>query len=176
MRNSGPSPFRWTPIITRRCDVEVCRKSACRFTKRLLDTSSVFSGHGRIHTPAIHHDSVRLAARVIALLAAAILLAWHGLLLSTPHNHVEHAVPQEELACSASHPSSHNNHLHGSGQLMASHLCLACLAGSTVWEAPGVAQVEMAPVGDSMVAAAFLDLRSRLHTHIPLLRGPPVTT
>ena len=40
----------------------------------------------------------------------------------------------------------------------------------------GAAQVEMAAVGDSTVAAAFSGLRSRLHTHLPLLRGPPVTT
>ena len=127
-------------------------------------------------TPAIHHDFVRSAARLTVLLAAAMLLAWHGLLLATPHTHADHAVPQEEIACSASRPSSQNNHLHGSGRLLASHPCLACLAGSTVADAPGSGEVETAPVGDSPVAATPSDLRSRLHAHLPLLRGPPVTT
>jgi hypothetical protein len=177
MRNAGPAPSRWTPrIARRRRGCEVCRKPACRFTKRLLDTSSVFSGHGRIHTPAIHHDSVKSAVRVTVLLAAAILLAWHGLLLSTPHNHADHAVPQEELACSASHPSSHTNHLHGSGRLLASHLCLACLAGSTVPDAPAAVTVNPVTDGHTAVVFAAIDLRSRIHTHLPLLRGPPLTT
>ena len=110
------------------------------------------------------------------LLVAAALLAWHGVLLATPHNHADNTVPQEELACSASHPRSQTDHLHGSGRLLAPHPCLACLAGTTVAVTPGIARVEGAVVDGSAGVAPVCDLRSRLHTQLPLLRGPPLTT
>ena len=124
---------------------------------------------------AIHHDFMNSPARATILLVAATLLAWHGVLLSTPHNHADNAVPQEELACSASQPSSQTNHLHGSGRAVSSHPCLACLAGSTVADAPGIAEVESVAGGESCVVVVSTDLRARLQSHLPLLRGPPLT-
>jgi hypothetical protein len=93
-----------------------------------------------------------------------------------PHHHVDNAVPQEEIACSVSGSASQVFHLHGSGRLLSPHPCLACLAGSTVAETPGVAEVEGAAVDGSIVAATSSDLRARLRSHLPLLRGPPATS
>jgi hypothetical protein len=129
-----------------------------------------------IHRPAVHHEPVKSSARVTVLLVAAMLLTWHGVLLSTPHNHADNTVPREMLNCSASRPSSQINHLHASGRLLTAHACLACLAGSTVAHAPGVQKVAVATVNGPSIAAAHPGLRPRLHTHLPLLRGPPVFT
>ena len=103
-------------------------------------------------------------------------LTWQGVLLSTPHTHANDAVSREELACSASRPTSQTNHLHGSGHSVTPHPCLACLAGTTVADALGLAEVEEAAVGETTIVAVCSDLRSRLHTRLPLLRGPPLTT
>ncbi len=107
---------------------------------------------------------------------AVTLLTWHGVLLSTPHNHADTAVPHEELVCSASHPSSQTNHLHGSGHLLSPHPCVACLVGSTVADTLGIAEIETATVSVPIFVVESSDLRSRLHSHLPLLRGPPLTT
>lgn len=129
-----------------------------------------------IHRPTVHHESVKSPARVLVFLAAAMLLAWHGVLLSTPHNHADATVPQEMLACTASHPSSQTNHLHASGRLLAAHACLACLAGSTVAHPPGVDEVAAATVNGPSNAVAHPGPRPQLHAHLPLLRGPPVAS
>jgi len=125
---------------------------------------------------AIHHESVNSPARATVFLVAAMLLTWHGVLGSIPHIHADNAVPQEEIACSASGSSSQTFHLHGSGRLLSPHVCLACLAGTTVADAPGTAEVEGAAIDRSTVAARSSDLRARLHSQLPLLRGPPVTS
>lgn len=109
------------------------------------------------------------------LFAAAALLTWHGALLATPHNHADSSVPQEELACSVSHPSSQTSHLHGAGRLLLPHACLACLAGTTVVDVIGISGIDGAIVGRSVVAVSATDLRSRFHTRLPPLRGPPPT-
>ena len=96
--------------------------------------------------------------------------------MSTPHTHADAAVPQEELACSASRPTSQTNHLHGSGHVVTPHPCLACLAGTAVADALGLAGIEEAAIGESTIVGASSDLRSRLHSYLPLLRGPPLTT
>ncbi len=119
---------------------------------------------------------MRSLARATILLVAAMSLTWHGVLLSTPHTHADDAVPREELTCSASHPTSQTNHLHGLGHSVSLHSCLACLAGTTVVDTLGLTEVEEAAVGESIIVAASSDLRSRLHTQLPLLRGPPLTT
>ena len=106
---------------------------------------------------------------------AATLLTWHGVLLSTPHNHGDNAVPREELACSASDPFSQANHLHGSGQPLSPHPCVACVVGSTVADSLGVAEIETAAVRVPIFVVTSSDLRSRLHSSLPLLRGPPLT-
>jgi hypothetical protein len=110
------------------------------------------------------------------LLVAAALLTWHGVLLATPHNHADSTVPQEELICSASHPSSQTSHLHGSGRLLSPHPCLACLAGTTVAVVIGISGIDGAEVDDFIVLPSAADLRSRAHTRLPPLRGPPLTT
>jgi len=107
------------------------------------------------------------------VLVAATLLAWHGVMLATPHDHADTKVPQEELACSASHPSSQTSHLHHSGRMLSRQICLACLAGTAVAEAPEVSGVESITIGGLATSAASPDLRSRLRTELPLLRGPP---
>lgn len=121
-----------------------------------------------------HYLGVRSYPR-ISLLLVAVLVAWNGMLLSVPHKHADIAVPQEELACSASHPSSKTNHLHDSGRLLSPHLCVACLAGSNVAASPGIATIAaMVP----SVAGEAIDLavgRPHLHTRLPLTRGPPPT-
>ena len=127
-------------------------------------------------TPEIHHGSVKSPVRTPVLLAAAMLLAWNGVVLSTPHTHADTAIPQEELACSASRPLSQTNHLHGSGHSVTHHLCLACLAGTTVADAMRLAEVEEAAVGESTRMTASSDLRSRLYIQLPFLRGPPTTS
>jgi hypothetical protein len=96
-------------------------------------------------------------------------------LLSTPHNHADEGVPQEELACSASHLFSETSHLHGSGQMRTPHSCVACLVASTVADAPGIAEVESMVGGESFIVAVSTDLRARFQSHLPLLRGPPLT-
>ena len=110
------------------------------------------------------------------LLTAAMLLAWHGILLSIPHVHADRAVPREELACSASGSSLQIFHLHQSGRLLSPHACLACLAGTTFADAPGTAEIVGAAIDGSTVAARSSDLRARLYSQLPLLRGPPVTS
>lgn len=129
-----------------------------------------------IHPLAVHHDSVKSPARATLLLLAAILLTWHGVLISTPHSHADRSVPQEELACSASSPSSQNHHLHDSGRLRAPRPCLACLAGPTSAEVFGVAGLATSAAGKSTSVTVSPDLRSRLQTQLPLLRGPPART
>jgi hypothetical protein len=128
-----------------------------------------------IFKSATHHDFVRSPARTTVLLVAAVLLAWHGVLLATPHNHADTTVPQEVLACSASHSSSQTNHLHGSGRLLSPHPCLACLAGTTVIDTVGISGIGGVVDDQLIVVAASPDLRARFHTRLPPLRGPPLT-
>jgi len=118
---------------------------------------------------------VKSLARSTVLLVATTVLTWHGLLLSTPHTHGDNAVPREELACSASHPFSQTNHLHGSGQPLSPHPCVACFLGSAVADTLGVAEIETVAVGVPIFVVTSSDLRSRLHSSLPLLRGPPLT-
>jgi len=108
------------------------------------------------------------------LLVAAALLTWHGVLLATPHNHADSSVPQEELVCSASHPSSQTRHLHGSGRLLSPHPCQACLAGTTVADTIGISGIGGVVADGSLVAANGTDLRTPFHTRLPPLRGPPL--
>jgi hypothetical protein len=141
---------------------------SCGFAQKLNDTNGF-----DMSRPSVHHSLVRSLARTTVFLVAASLLAWHGVLLATPHNHADNSVPQEELACAASHPSSQTSHLHDSGRLLSPHPCLACLAGTTVAEAPASRGVESTTDGEWVADSTSPDLRSRFHTQLPLLRGPP---
>ena len=110
------------------------------------------------------------------VLVVAAMLTWHGVVLATPHNHADSSVPQEELVCSASHPSSQTSHIHGSGRLLSPHPCLACLAGTTVLDVIGISGIDGADIDQLVVTASATDLRPRFHALLPPLRGPPLTT
>jgi hypothetical protein len=122
---------------------------------------------------SVHHESVRSSARDMVLLFAALLVASQGVIVSIPHDHADGAVPQEELACSASHPSSETEHLHGSGRLLAPHACVACLAGSTAGESLGVVSIDGAPESGPCVVTDANEMRLRDRARLPFLRGPP---
>jgi len=115
-------------------------------------------------------------ARTMVLLVAAMSLTWHGVLLSAPHTHADTTVSQERLVCSASRPTSQTNHLHGSGHSVLPHSCLACLAGMTVADAPGIAEINDSPAGTQAITFVSTDLRAHYQTQLPLLRGPPLTS
>lgn len=129
-----------------------------------------------ISKAAPHHDFVKALARSIALLIAAALLTWHGVLLATPHSHADATVQQEELACSVSHPSSQAKHLHGTGRLLSPHPCLACLAGTTLANVIGISGVDRVVVSRLVGVTSSTDLRSRFQIQLPPPRGPPLTT
>jgi hypothetical protein len=120
-----------------------------------------------------HHVPVRHPVRTTAIFVMATLLAWHGFVLSIPHNHAKHGVPQEELLCTASHPLSQTNHLHASGRHLSPHPCIACLAGSTAIDATDSALLERSADQGAAEIVAASDLRSRYRSHLPLHRGPP---
>jgi len=107
------------------------------------------------------------------LLAVAMLVAWHGVLLSTPHNHADDVVPQEELACSASHPSSQESHLHDAGQLLTPHPCLACLAGSNFAAMGHASIIEMTTVVSGASVVSATDCRFETFAYLADLRAPP---
>ena len=122
----------------------------------------------------VHDVRVKSATRAAVLFVATVLMAWQAVVVTAPHYHADSTVPQEELVCSASRPSSQTNHLHASGHAMSPHYCLACLAGSPVAEAPESAAISAATDGTPRGVAAPEILRSRLHIHCPLVRGPPL--
>ena len=111
---------------------------------------------------AVHHGQVRVLSRVLLVTAAALLMTWHGIMLSLPHSHADVDIPQEELACSASHPLSGSFHLHGAGEVLNPHHCLAMTLGIVISEY-------------AQPAAAVTDCRSHGRFHLPLHRGPPTT-
>ena len=133
-----------------------------------------FSPHGfDIIDTTNHHGRVRVSAKVLLVTAAAFLMTWHGIILSLPHDHADAGIPQEELACSASHPLSSTFHLHGAGEVLTPHHCLACLAGSNHASAP--VTVALGSVISEYVqpAVAVADCRSKFRVHLPVQRGPP---
>ncbi len=124
---------------------------------------------------AVHHGQMRVSSRVLLVTVAALLMTWHGLLLSLPHNHADVGIPQEELACSASHPLSGSFHLHGAGEVLAPHHCLACLAGSNHASAPVTMTLGVVISEFVQPAAAAADCRTHSRFHLPLYRGPPTS-
>ena len=135
-----------------------------------------FSSHGfDIKRTAVHHGQVRVSSRVLLVTVAALLMTWHGLILSLPHSHLDVDIPQEELACSASHPLSGTFHLHGAGEVLTPHHCLACLAGSNHASAPVAMKLGVVISEYVQPAAAVADCRSHDRFHLPLHRGPPTT-
>jgi hypothetical protein len=124
---------------------------------------------------AVHHGQVRVSSRVLLVTMAALLMPWHGLILSLPHSHVDVDIPQEELACSASHPLSGTFHLHGAGEVLTPHHCLACLAGSNHASAPVTMTLGVVISEYVQPAAVVTDCRSHGRFHLPLSRGPPTS-
>ena len=124
---------------------------------------------------AVHHGQVRVSSRVVLVTAAALLMTWHGVMLSLPHSHVDADIPQEELACSASHPLSGTFHLHSAGEVLTPHHCLACLAGSNHASAPVTMTFGIVISENVQPAAAVADCRLHSRFHLPLHRGPPTT-
>jgi hypothetical protein len=124
---------------------------------------------------AVHHGQVRVSSRVLLVTVAALLMTWNGLILSLPHSHVDVDIPQEELACSASHPLSGTFHLHGAGEVLTPHHCLACLVGSNHASAPVAMKLGVVISEYVQPAAAVADCRSHSRFHLPLHRGPPTT-
>lgn len=111
--------------------------------------------------------------RIPSLVVVATLVVWHGLVQGVPHHHADTTVPQERLACSVSHPSSGEAHLHGSGSLLTPHPCLACVAGSNSAVPNRVEAVGEGSAGPGSVAADAYRLRQQPHAALPHFRGPP---
>ena len=109
------------------------------------------------------------------LVAVSCLFMWHGIELAVPHHHADFDVPQERLACSASHPLSGESHLHRGGETLDAHPCFTCVVGSVLPSAPPGASAEDAPDQRVLTAAAFPDFRSHHRALLPLHRGPPAT-
>jgi hypothetical protein len=116
---------------------------------------------------------MRLGFKATLLSGVAMLAVWHGVLLAVPHNHGDTAVPQEKLACSASHPLSQTSHLHSAGHLLDHHACLACFAGTSGATASGLENLAIIMPSDSLPTMPPGDCRAQIHSHLPLLRGPP---
>jgi hypothetical protein len=112
--------------------------------------------------------------RVSVLVLATLSLLWHGVMLTVPHDHADPTVPQEELACSASNPSSQTNHLHGAGHMLTPHPCVACLAGSNTADVSGTVVVKGVAIAPSSGVTVSVDRRSQIFSHLPLKRGPPL--
>ena len=133
-----------------------------------------FSSHGfDIIDTTDHHGWVRVLAEVLLVTAAAFLMTWHGIILSQPNNHADAGIPQEELTCSASHPLSSTFHLHGAGEVLTPHHCLACLAGSNHASAPVTVTLGSVISKHVQAAVAVTDCRSKFRVHLPVLRAPP---
>lgn len=108
----------------------------------------------------------------MAILVAALVL-WHGLLQAVPHHHIEAGIPQEVLACWASHPLSQESHMHGAGEAMTPHPCLACLAGSITAAMPALSRIDGAAPGGGSVEVVPPSPRSLPLVQLPPSRGPP---
>ncbi len=124
--------------------------------------------------PDVHHDPVNSVTRATVLLVGAMLLTWQTVILAVPHNHADSAVPQEELACSASHPLSPTSHLHGAGLVLSPHPCLACLAESTVADEPASENIPAATNCEPVVGASVEGHRPLHLARLPLSRAPPL--
>ncbi len=66
------------------------------------------------------------------VVAAAFLVAWHGVLLAAPHTHGDRAVPRLAAVCLVAHPGSGQFHVHPLPPEVPPGGCLACLVAGTV--------------------------------------------
>lgn len=110
---------------------------------------------------------IRLAA------VAALLVAWHGVLLSLPHTHHGDRLEIDVARCSATQPGSSVFHFHGVVRELPHAFCLACLVASTI---AALGPADRVP-GSSATAALRLDApypyEARALTLLPRLRAPP---
>jgi len=104
---------------------------------------------------------------------AAILVAWHGILLTLPHNHHEKGVPQYAEICTATHPGSQVVHLHPTPDLIPPHGCLACLVSSVHGTPVSWHQSTESAAGAVALPVRTTCRRSDTHRHLPSLRAPP---
>jgi len=108
------------------------------------------------------------------LVVAAVLVVWHGMILSLPHIHADPTVPQEVVSCSASLAGAQTAHLHRTGGYLPAHPCLACLAGSTF--AVASSWTPLVDAGEAVAdrATPHRSCRTTFHAYLPGLRAPPV--
>lgn len=115
---------------------------------------------------------VRLDRRTVPFLAA-MLVAWHGMLLSLPHVHDEPGGREDVPRCAASRPGSFAVHLHDGGRTLPPRVCLSCLVGQTAatvsgWQPlPGLRPASPIDFGEPVLHRESIGLR------LPLLRAPP---
>ncbi len=107
-------------------------------------------------------------------IAAVLLVAWHGLILSLPHTHTEEPnVPRFDGYCSVAYPGSHQFHIHPEGHQLPPHFCLACLVRSTTATVGGWSfGINLTPARD-FVQAASRSQGAGTPTVLPQKRAPP---
>ncbi len=107
------------------------------------------------------------------LLAAMVLVVWHGMILSLPHTHGDRTAPEDIVSCSAAAAGAQTVHLHRAGRTLPAHPCLACLAGSTF--AVTSSWAPFVDAGETVAdrAAPHRSCRTTSHAHLPGLRAPP---
>jgi len=104
---------------------------------------------------------------------AAVLVAWHGILLSLPHTHAARDVPHYATVCTAAEPGSSAVHLHPSSSLIQPHGCLACLVASAHGASVPAHNGVMAPRSAVVRTRRATCRRFDTHLHLPSLRAPP---
>ncbi|NOZ95759.1 MAG: hypothetical protein GXP47_13625 [Acidobacteria bacterium] len=104
---------------------------------------------------------------------AAVLVAWHGVLLSLPHTHGDRNVPRYAEVCTATHPGSMAVHLHPAPELIPPHGCLACLVSSAHGASIAAHRGVMAPRSLPVRTTRIICRRADTYRHLPSLRAPP---
>jgi hypothetical protein len=105
--------------------------------------------------------------------AAVLLVAWHGLLLSLPHEHHGERLQIDVARCSATAPTSSEVHLHRAVRELPRTFCLACLVASTL----AALESSQVHLETSVAPAPTLEPVREHHTggvtRLPQWRAPP---
>jgi hypothetical protein len=111
--------------------------------------------------------------RIGVSLVAALLVAWHGALLSLPHVDHGERVKIDVARCSATAADTPEFHLHAVVRELPRSRCLACLVASTfaVVHANSPSPVVLAVVTPRVAGVRWHPAGSPLH--LPQLRAPP---
>jgi len=113
--------------------------------------------------------------RRIPTLLLVVALAWHGVLLTLPHDHEDAVAPRSEADCGLMGAASIDHHLHQLPETLPARHCLACLAGHAVPLFRG-RLVYGALALSSRVAPAVATVRpASTGTVLPAHRGPPAS-